>query len=92
MSQDMNPIAYQVKEQIETLKQRILEAHPTLPILLREIHKTLKSEPEVVTLLDEDEIGVIVNGLSAQTQTTIATSLATGKKGKTIKSIGVADL
>ena len=81
-----------VQEQIENLKAALLAAHPTMPILLREIHKTLKADPEVVTLLTEDEIGVIVNGLSSQTQTTIATSLASGKKGKSIKSIGVADL
>lgn len=87
-----NPTAFAVKEQIETLRNRILEAHPTLPILLREIHKTLKADPEVVTLLTEEEIGVVVNGLSKQTQTTIATSLASGKKGKSIKSIGIADL
>lgn len=81
-----------VQEQIENLKAALLAAHPTMPILLREIHKTLKADPEVVTLLTEEEIGVIVNGLSSQTQTTIATSLASGKKGKSIKSIGVADL
>ena len=81
-----------VQEQIENLKAALLAAHPTMPILLRDIHKTLKADPEVVTLLTEEEIGVIVNGLSSQTQTTIATSLASGKKGKSIKSIGVADL
>lgn len=81
-----------VQEQIENLKNALLSAHPTMPILLREIHKTLKADPEVVTLLSEEDIGVIVKGLSKQTQTTIATSLASGKKGKSIKSIGVADL
>lgn len=81
-----------VQEQIENLKAALLAAHPTMPILLREIHKTLKADPEVVTLLTEEEIGVIVNGLSSQTQTTIATSLASGKKGKSIKSIGISDL
>ncbi len=87
-----NPTAYQVKEAIASLSVALLEAHPRMPILLREIHQTLSKDPEVVTLLTEEEIGVIVNGLSKQTQTTIATSLATGKKGKAIKSIGVADL
>lgn len=81
-----------VQEQIASLQSALLASHPTMPILLREIHKTLKADPEVVTLLTEEEIGVIVNGLSSQTQTTIATSLASGKKGKSIKSIGVADL
>jgi len=84
--------ATQVKEAIASLQEALLQAHPRMPILLREIHQTLRKDPEVVTLLNEDEIGVIINGLSAQTKTTIATSLATKRTGKAIKSIGVADL
>lgn len=84
--------ATQVKEAIEDLKSKLLSAHPEMPVLLRKIHTTLRSDPEVVTLLDEEEIEVIVNGLSAQTKTTIATSMATKKTGKSLKSIGVADL
>ncbi len=84
--------ATQVKEAIASLQNALLSAHPTMPILLREIHQTLRKDPEVVTLLSEEEIGVIVNGLSAQTKTTIAVSISSGKKGKAIKSIGVADL
>jgi len=82
----------QVQESIAALQQALLSAHPEMPVLLRKIHQTLRNDPEVVTLLTEDEIGVIVNGLSKQTQTTIATSLATKRTGKTLKSIGIADL
>lgn len=88
----MSDIAYQVKEAIQDLKTKLLSAHPEMPVLLRKIHTTLRSDPEVVTLLDEEDIEVIVNGLSAQTKTTIATSIASSKKGKSLKSIGVADL
>jgi len=89
---EVNPNALAVKEQIASLQSALLSAHPTMPVLLREIHKVLKADPEVVTLLNEEEIGVIVNGLSKQTQTTIATSISSAKKGKSIKSIGIADL
>lgn len=88
----MSDTAYQVKEAIQDLKSKLLSAHPEMPVLLRKIHQTLKADPEVVTLLDEEEIEVIVNGLSKQTQTTIATSLATKRTGKSLKSIGVSDL
>lgn len=84
--------ADQVKEAIISLQDKLLSAHPEMPVLLRKIHQKLKEDPEIVTLLDEEEIGIIVNGLSRQTQTTISTSLATGKKGKSIKSLGLADL
>lgn len=84
--------AEQIKEAIQDLSTKLLSAHPEMPILLRKIHQHLSKDPEIVTLLTEEEIGVIVDGLSNQTKTSIATSLATGKKGKPIKSIGIADL
>lgn len=88
----MSDTAFAVKEQIAELQQRILQHHPEMPVLLRKIHTTLKADPEVVTLLEDEEIGIIINGLGIQTNTVIATSIATKKSGKAIKSIGVGDL
>lgn len=88
----MSDNAFLVKEQIALLQERLLTHHPEMPILLRKIHTVLKQDPEVVTLLEDEEIGIIVSGLSVQTQTTIATSVATKKTGKSLKSIGVSDL
>ncbi len=82
----------QIQMQIAELESALLSAHPSLPTLLQQIHRAIKQDPEQVTLLTEDEIGVIVNGLKHQTQTAIATSISSGKKGKSIKSIGVDDL
>jgi hypothetical protein len=84
--------AEQLEAQITELQSAILSAHPSLPILLQTIHRNLKADPELVTLLSDEQIGVIVNGLSRQTQTQIATSISTGKKGKSIKSLGLDDL
>ena len=92
MSELNKSLQFEVAEAIQDLSDKLLSQHPEMPHLLRKIHQTLKANPEVVTLLSEEQIGVIVNGLSRQTQTTIATSLATGKKGKSIKSIGISDL
>jgi hypothetical protein len=82
----------QIQMQIAELESALLQAHPSMPVLLQQIHRAIKADPEQVTLLSEQEIGVIVNGLSRQTQTQIATSISTGKKGKAIKSIGLDDL
>lgn len=82
----------QVQEAIQDLSTKLISAHPEMPILLRKIHQQLKADPDIVTLLTEEEIGIIVNGLSKQTQTAISTSISSGKKGKSIKSIGLADL
>lgn len=84
----MSPIE-QVQEKILTLQQQLLTSHPQLPTLLRDIHKQLKEDGEIVTLLTPEEIGILVSGLKVQTQTVIATKTA-GSKKKT--AITLADL
>ena len=84
-------IATQIKEKILSLNTALLEQHPGMPSLLREIHTTLKANPDVVTLLEETEIGIIVNGLKKQTATEIATA-ALKTKSKSLKSLSLADL
>lgn len=65
---------FEFKEKMAALQASLLEAHPQMPVLLREIHTLLKKDPEVVTLLEEEEIGVLVNCLKVQTKTEIATT------------------
>lgn len=81
----------QIKEKILSLESALQSQHPTMPSLLQEIWKTLKANPDCVTLLTEEEIGVVVNGLKQQTRTEIATT-ALKSKSKSLKSIGIADL
>lgn len=91
--ENINPnLSYEISEAIADLSDKLLSQHPEMPHLLRKIHQTLKANPECVTLLSEEQIGIIVNGLSKQTQTTIATTISSSKKGKSIKSIGISDL
>lgn len=66
--------AYQLREKVSELHQSILERHPRMPTLLQEIHKTLRTYPEQVTLMNEEEINVIVEGLKVQTGVVFATS------------------
>ena len=84
-------IADQIKEKVLSLQEALLSQHPTMPSLLRDIHTNLKANPDVVTLLTEDEVGVIVNGLKRQTATEIATTTLKTKT-KAVKSISLADL
>ncbi len=62
----------QIKMNIAELEQALLAANPEMPTLLQKIHTKLRADPDIVTLLDEEEIGVIVNGLKSVTNTTIA--------------------
>jgi hypothetical protein len=86
----MNTSAETIKMKIAELEQQILSAHPKLPILLREIHAILKQDPANVTLLSEEDIGILVSGLKKQTNTEIAAKILTSKKS--LKSTGVMDL
>lgn len=87
------PNIFELKEKVASLQAAILESHPTLPVLLRTIHTQLRNDPELVTTLDDEEIGIIVNGLKRQTNTEIATTTVkqasnTASLKKKIKSAG----
>jgi len=84
-------LSEQIKEKVLALNTALLSQHPTMPTLLREIWQNLKANPEQATLLEEEDIGVIVNGLKQQTKTEIATT-ALKTKTKSIKQLSLADL
>lgn len=81
-----------LKEKVASLQAAILAKHPTMPSLLQEIHRTLKQQPENVTLLEPEEINIIVQGLEIQTgvelvKTTVK-SVKSASKLNDIKSKG----
>lgn len=79
----------ELKEKVAALSELILTAHPTLPVLLRTIHTQLRADPELVTTLTEEEIGIIVSGLSKQTNTEIvATVSKPASLKKQLKAVG----
>lgn len=84
-----SPIPQELQMKIAELQDAILTVHPRLPILLKDIHKMLKDDPAVVTVLGEDEIATIVTGLKRQTATEI-TQATLKKKVKT--SVSLDDL
>lgn len=86
----MTPVEI-IKEKILAMEQALLQNHPRMPVLLKEIHTHLKADPEIVTLLDEEDIVKIVNGLIKQTQTEVAGIIMKDKK-KSLKNIGIGDL
>lgn len=78
--------AYQLQEKVASLSEAILTKHPTMPTLLREIHTTLSKYPEQVTLLSEEEISVIVSGLSVQTNVAFAAAATKPAAAKSLVS------
>lgn len=87
-----NPAGFELKEKVGQLANLILEKHPKMPTLLREIHTTIRTYPEQVTLLSEEDISVIVSGLAVQTNTAFAVSATKPAAAKSltakIKALG----
>lgn len=71
---------------MNSLSEAILKQHPTMPVLLKQIHTQLRNDPELVTTLDEDAIGIIVKGLQVQTKTELVQQVikdtSSGRKKK----------
>lgn len=73
----MNPEqTYELKEKVASLESMLLKQNPEMPLLLRKIHTQLAQDPELVTLLSEEDIGIIVRGLSVQMKVEISTTPA----------------
>ena len=83
--------AFEVREKLAQLEDALLNATPNMPTLLRDIHRNLKADPEIVTILTEEECSVLVRGLKKQTNTEIATSAVKSGK-KAISKMTTADL
>lgn len=86
LTQEKNlPSGSELYDKVIELQTSLLDRHPRMPGLLREIHAALRAQPENVTLLSEDQISVVVNGLKVQTGVEFAAA-ATKGTAKGIKS------
>jgi hypothetical protein len=77
---------------MQSLQEAIHYKHPTMPVLLMQIHKQLRADPEIVTLLTEEAIGVIVKGLQVQTKTELVAVVVKESKAKAKKTPLSADM
>ena len=82
-------VAFTVQEKLARLEESLLAATPGMPTLLREIHTILKKDPDVVTLLTEEECAILVRGLKKQTATEIATAAIKAPRKKALSKLQV---
>ena len=82
--------AFELASKCAELSEMLLSKHPRMPVLLAEIHSTLRQQPENVTLATEEQIQTIVSGLKAVTQTEFAAatvkSSASATANKSLKN------
>lgn len=85
-----------IRSNIASLQQALLDKHPQMPVLLRDIFRQLKDDPATVTILSEEEISTVVRGLENQTNTFLAASMTKAKPGsaavKALKNVKSSDL
>lgn len=77
----------EVKNKILEMNTALLTANPMMAVLLRQIHQQIRKDPELITIISEEEIGMIVNGLKAQTNTVIATTAVKTSKSASTKKL-----
>ena len=87
----MLPSAEAVIAKINELQVSLQERLPNYESLLHTIHRNLATDPDVVNILTEEQIGVIVAGLQKRTGVFIAAEVVAKVKKKTGK-IGLDDL
>lgn len=76
-----HPLLMEMAELEQALNDRV----PGFANILREIHMKLKKDPATVTLLTDEEIGLIVSGLERHTNVTIVAPAAVKSAKKAAK-------
>ena len=89
----MSDQAFMVREKLASLQTMLTDNLPNISTVLRDIHSTLKKDPDVVTILTDEEVAILVNGLDKQTQANLAGSVAKSKTPKAkLKETTLEDL
>lgn len=81
----------QVQDRILELQTAIETAIPGYTTILRSLHTTLKNDPDIVTMLTAEEVGIIVSGLSKHKGIVIAKTLSAASKKK-VAAMSLMDL
>jgi len=89
---EMSTQAYEIKEKLAELEAALLASTPDMPLLLQRIHKQLKADPDLVTILSDEEAGILVRGLKKHTSTVITAAAVKAKPKKSLKQMTLADL
>jgi len=84
----------QLQEKIASLDAALKEQNPRMPVLLQEIHRTLKNDPAIVTVMTPEEISIIVSGLKVHTATQIVTTTKSPSAAskKALSKVSTSDL
>ncbi len=68
------------KMKLAELEQQLEDQVPGFAFTLRDIHRTLAQDANIITILSEDEISLIVKGLARQMDTTVVVAKKSSTK------------
>lgn len=85
-------VAESCKIAIAGLQEKLIASSPEIPLVLREIHTILSVDPEVVTLLAPEEVGVIVSGLKKHMNVTLVEKVMKSKSPKKGSALSLESL
>lgn len=90
----MSQLNLEIKSKLDELSAALLSQNPQLPTLLRDIHRTLKAQPDQVTLMTEEEIHIVVQGLEKQTGSYLAAATVkpSAAKKESLKKVTMDEL
>ena len=74
MSNTTDPIYLELAAKLQELEQALLAEHPQMPTLLRQIHAGLLQNPAAIHSLNDDQIALVIKGLTQYTNTEIVAS------------------
>lgn len=83
---DMPKIPVDLENKILALQAATVARLPSMPNILQDIWNALKQQPENVTLLEEEQINIVFQGLEAQTNTRLVEIAVKSTKSKSVAS------
>ncbi|TFZ81675.1 hypothetical protein [Candidatus Macondimonas diazotrophica] len=81
----------QIKDKILSLQQALENRLPGMQTVLKDIYDHMKKDPEVVTILEDSEIALVVEGLKRHANLEIPVSKQSSAKAKR-QPVTAADL
>lgn len=76
---EITPQQEQIQQRLSFLEQALADQDPRMKDHLKEIHRLLITHEELVHLLDEEEIGKIMQGQQIVTDTTLVAAVSAPK-------------
>ena len=82
----------QLTSKIQEIDITLNQSLPGLAGLLRTIHTQIKKDPDLVTILSDEECSVLVRGLKEHTKIELACAAIKGAPRKALSKTTVSDL